>query len=94
MGPRLTRAPHQRAALFDHLVSQREERRWNCETERPRGLEVDDQLEARWLLDRQVRRLLAPCRILCTYEAPRRNKLFMLMPYDMRPPAATYSLVW
>src|SRR5262249_36062319 len=33
-----------------------------------------------------------PCKILCTYEAPRRNKSGRLAPYDMRPPATTFSL--
>src|SRR5436309_1597704 len=37
---------------------------------------------------------LAPCKILCTYEAPRRNRSGRLAPYDMRPPATTFSRTW
>jgi hypothetical protein len=40
-------------SLFDHLVSGSEQRRWNSEAERLRSLEIDDQLEFGWLLDRQ-----------------------------------------
>src|SRR5262249_8585545 len=36
---------------------------------------------------------LAPCKILCAYTAPRRNKSGTLAPYDMKPPATTISLV-
>ena len=40
-------------ALFDHLVGASEQRRWHGEAERPRGLEIDRQLELGRLLDRQ-----------------------------------------
>src|SRR5262249_52964937 len=40
--------------LFDHLVGGGEQRRWNVEAERLRGLEVDHQLVFGSCLDRQV----------------------------------------
>ena len=42
--------------LLDHLVGAGEEQGRNRQTERIRGLGVDDQLELGWLLNRQVRR--------------------------------------
>jgi hypothetical protein len=41
-------------ALFDHLVRPLQERRRDRQAECLGGLEVDDQLELRWLLDGQV----------------------------------------
>jgi hypothetical protein len=46
-------------ASFDHLVSQRDEGRGKAKIECPRGLGIDDQLEARDLLHWQIRRFLA-----------------------------------
>src|SRR5260370_18563463 len=51
-----THALQHTGSLFDHLVSGSEQRRWNGEAERLRCLEIDDQLEFGWLLDRQVAR--------------------------------------
>jgi hypothetical protein len=36
--------------LFDHLVGASEQRRWDCEAERPCGPEVEGELEPRRLL--------------------------------------------
>src|SRR5215472_13662537 len=44
---------------FNHLVGEREQRRGYVETERPRGLEIDDKVVLGWLLYRQVGGLLA-----------------------------------
>jgi hypothetical protein len=44
------------AGSFDHLVRAGEERGWNREAERPRGSEIDDQLEIRRLLDGKLAR--------------------------------------
>jgi len=41
-------------SLFDHLVGAAEQREWHREPKRLGGLEVDDQLRPRDLLDRQV----------------------------------------
>jgi hypothetical protein len=61
---------HDGRVLFDDLIRAQEQRRWDREAERLRGLEVDDELELCWLLDRQVR-CLAPFKILSTYVADR-----------------------
>src|SRR5262249_7140467 len=53
-----TYAPQQTAPLFDHLVGSGDNREWHFETERPRGLEIDDQLDFGELLHRQIGRLL------------------------------------
>ena len=45
--------------LFDHLVGAALHRLWHGNAERLGGLEIDDQLDFRWLLDWQVGRLLA-----------------------------------
>src|SRR5215831_13874294 len=37
---------------------------------------------------------LAPCKIRLTYQAPRLNKSDRDVPYDIRPPASTFSFVW
>src|SRR5438093_10950620 len=44
-------------SLFDHLVSAQYEPGRDLMADRLRGLEIDDQLEPRRLLDRQIRRL-------------------------------------
>src|SRR4051812_12070827 len=41
---------------IDHLIGAREQARWHGETERLRGLEVDDELETRRLQDRELGR--------------------------------------
>src|SRR5262249_8722790 len=50
-----------RKASLDHLIRPRQQRGWDREAERFGGLEVDDQLELRRLLDGQVGRF-------CTFE--------------------------
>jgi hypothetical protein len=42
---------------FDHLVGAGKDRGWHGEAKRLGGLQVDDQLEFCWLLDRQIGRL-------------------------------------
>ena len=49
----------ERLALFDHLVGAAEQRNGKRQTERLRGLEVDDQLDFCRLLDRKVGGLLS-----------------------------------
>src|SRR2546428_12162510 len=48
---------HVWVSLFDHLVSAQYEAGRDLMADRLRGLEIDDQLEPRRLLDRQIRRL-------------------------------------
>jgi hypothetical protein len=50
-------APQQTALLFDHLVCAQYEAGRDFMADCLRGLEIDDQLEPRRLLDRQIRRL-------------------------------------
>lgn len=46
--------------LFDHLVGASEHSSRDGEAKRFGRLEIDDELELRWLLDWQISRLLAP----------------------------------
>src|SRR5262245_4771467 len=43
-----------RCGSLDHLVGKRKQRRWNCEVEHPRRLEIEHELEFGWLLNRQI----------------------------------------
>jgi len=52
-------APQQSCVLFDHLVDARKQRRRHSDAERPRGFEVDQEVELGRLLDWHVGRLLA-----------------------------------
>src|SRR6516225_10035065 len=54
---RLAGAEIRGASLFNDLVGAGEDRGRDCETKVLRGLEIDDQLEGRRLLDRQIGRL-------------------------------------
>src|SRR5207244_1653128 len=52
---------HQRTSLlFDHLVGARQQRGWNGDAERLRGLQVDDQFEFGRLFHREIGRFGAP----------------------------------
>ena len=53
MGQQRTHAPQHEHALLDHLVRAREQHP-ECETERLRGLEIDDEIELGRLFDRDV----------------------------------------
>src|SRR6266581_9297581 len=60
LGPdfhRLDRTSLRLAHSFDHLVGAGEQHRRHFEAERFRSLEIDNQLELGWLLDRQIGRL-------------------------------------
>jgi hypothetical protein len=54
--PPVRTVPARRASgpLLDHLGGLRQDRRWNRQAQRPGGLQVDDQVELRGLLHRQV----------------------------------------
>ena len=45
-------AMQQKAVLLDHLVGARDQRRWDRQSERLGGLEINDQLELGRLFDR------------------------------------------
>ena len=55
-----TQAPQQATVLFDHLVGDGEHTRRNFEAEPLGCLEIDDQLELRGAVDRELARLGAP----------------------------------
>src|SRR5450759_1587732 len=54
-----THALQQTVSLFDHVVGERQQRRWHFEAERLGGFEVDHELESGGPHDRQVGRFLA-----------------------------------
>jgi hypothetical protein len=54
-----THAAQQKGLLFDHLVGVGEQAGRNGEAERPRGLELDEEIEFRRLHHREVDGLLA-----------------------------------
>lgn len=51
-----TRAPQQTMELFDHLIGSGKQCGWNAKPECFGSFQVDDELEFRWLLDRQISR--------------------------------------
>jgi hypothetical protein len=54
LGPPPSVSPSKSIALFDHLIRPQQQRQWDGEAERLGGLEVDDELEPGWPLDRNV----------------------------------------
>jgi hypothetical protein len=57
IGPQPDSCTQQTTHLLDHLVGNCEERRRHVQTERPRGLEIDDQFEFGRLFDWKIARL-------------------------------------
>src|SRR5262249_30536855 len=57
--PRRSGRPSARACLFDHLVGADAQREWDGKAERLRSLKIDEKLDLRRLLDRQIGRFLA-----------------------------------
>jgi len=53
------RLSQQHSCSFDHLVGAGEQRGWHGYAERLGSINIDEQLEFRWLLDRNVRRFRA-----------------------------------
>src|SRR5215510_16532013 len=53
------RLSQQHSCSLDHLVRASKQRRWHFEAKRLGRLEIDEQLNFRGLLDRQVRRFFA-----------------------------------
>src|SRR5437764_11667310 len=73
---RFARRGPQRSDLLDHFVGTAEQRQREREAERLGGLEIDEQLDLRGLLHRQVRRLLAleyPASLDAALTVPVRN---------------------
>lgn len=54
--PEPTEQVQQTAALFDDLVGAQEKGLGNSQPDRLRGLQIHDEIEFCWLLDRQIRR--------------------------------------
>jgi hypothetical protein len=59
LGHNQTHAPQQKAPLLNDLVGPLKERLRDRQAKRFRGLEVDDQFDFGWQLDRQIARLRA-----------------------------------
>ena len=60
LGQKRTRAAQQRWSLFDHLVGDSEQLRWDSEVERFSGFGVDHQLKLGRLLYRQIPGICTP----------------------------------
>jgi hypothetical protein len=80
------------AIYFDHLVGEQKERFRDREPKCFRGLEVDSQVELGRLLHGQVggRRALQNL----VHVAGSASEQIGQAPYDMSPPATTFSLTW
>jgi hypothetical protein len=59
IGHKQTHAAEQKGSLFDQFVGAADQRQRHCDAERLGGLEIDDQLDFRSQLNRQVGGLLA-----------------------------------
>jgi hypothetical protein len=78
-------------SLFDQLVSACEQRRRHRNPKRLCGRNIDDEIELGRLLDRDLSGL-RPRRILSDEVGGARwSRSGKLGPYDIRPPASTYS---
>src|SRR5215471_20836539 len=56
--PKAHSALRQKTTLFDHLVDDRKQTRWDCDAERLCGFQIDEELEFCRLHHRQIGRLL------------------------------------
>src|SRR5262249_907753 len=72
------------ARPFNYLICPQQQRWRDRQIERLGRLQVDDQLERRWLLDGEIRRLRA-LKKLATCRPARVNRTLMFGPYEIKP---------
>ena len=81
------------ATSLNDMVRSGQQGGWDCETERLRGPQVNDEVELRGLLDRKVAGIGAPENPVHVGRGAR-HLSWRSGPYAMRPPTSAYSFAW